>query len=764
MNRDLIFIALLFLLLVGCGGGSGGGKGAASTPLSSTASSASNLLSSANNSASSSAMTGCGAVEVSAVFERNNCLLCHSATSFETIGGGLDLATGNVGRRLLGRATHFGGSACQSELLIDPVNANNSLILKLIDSTKHASLNATACKRNSMPQTGGFMPAVDLACVETWVANVVKTEVPVDPPVTTEYPFSPADAGMALRKAKTLLHGGAPTEAELTSLGGSQVSVDKAALIALIVEWEKTPEYKIKIQDFLSLELQQKNISTAIYKPQFQTIRGGVVNFQLLRNNFEDMFVRTAWNIVDNDQDFREVVTTRQWQVTTAILAALVYTEKQNQTPGRTYLQRPQLADFFSALAHLTTADYSDWRTVNVMQATQAASYENTAAFVESLRTIPDKGSIALLFPRVGFFSTPVFFDYWTTNDDNSFRVTTQQSLIVALNKAISTADSTPHLNENGIPPSHIDSTTTCYQCHVHLDPMRLVFSNYQVSSNRAKTPSLALTPSFSFLGVSQSFVTVDDFAKILSDHPEFSKGWVQKLCVWGNSTRCDESDPEYTQLVSYFTNNGYNLRLLFRQFFSSPIFTGSLQTQSHKTKDFVVSLARSNHFCRAMDARLQELRRVNGTSGVVKMCVDPESFGIVPRDEYSRGAPDLIQSVNTGLFDAKSIDQECSRTSKLIFANDASKIIDMTKGVDQAIAQITQTILAIPSNHHRYAAVLKELKNIYTIANHPVLCAGDPLAQGENIICGYKLSVFESLKSVWFSACTSPEIIGLGL
>ena len=738
---------------------------AASSKSSIAASSKSSIAASSKSStaASSVAAVICGEEEAKVVFTNNNCLVCHSATNSDAIGGQLNLATGDIGQRLLGRLTRHGGSACQTEKLIDPANSNNSLLLKLIDPVRHAALNATACKRNPMPQSQ-FMPANDLACVASWVHQVASTQTPSEPPASTNFDFAPANAGMALQKAKYILNGNVPTNSELSVLGGSDNQVNQAELIKLIKAWETTPEYETIIKGFLSLQLQQITES-GNYGPQFRGLFGTPpLKLDLFRQNLEEMFTRTAWEIVRNNGDFRDVVTTRKWQVTTAILAGLVYADKENQTPKRSYLQQPAQADLMRNLEYLIDDDYSDWRAVEFTQSSASASYSNTAGFTSALRTIPNNGTLPLLFPRVGFFSTPSYLDLWGTNDDNDFRVTANQTLIVALNKGINAADPTTHLSENGIPTSHIDPDSSCYQCHRHLDPMRLVFKKYQYSIHHARNPDPTINPSFSFMGVTKNFSTIDEFAQILANHEEFAKGWVQKLCVWGNSMRCDESDPEFTRLANYFRNNQHNFKLLLRQFFSSPIFTGNTQTLTHSTQNFVVSISRGNHFCNALNTRIKALSKVNGTSGNPSVCSNSDELGTVSNDQFARATEDLAQGVQMSAFDTKSIDAECMKISRNIFATNTSKVIDETKGVDKALEQLVQYIIGIPTNDNRYNEHLQSLKQVYNLANHGTRCNGDPTTQGNNITCGYKLSQYESLRSAWFAACTDPELISLGM
>jgi hypothetical protein len=702
---------------------------------------------------------------VQGVFQRNSCLACHSASIYQVNGGGLNLETGDVGLRMLDAPSASGGTACQNERLIDDSAPQNSLILKLINQTKYAALNATSCQRQPMPQTGAFMSADDFACVASWVTEVANSQTPI-PELDVE-PFSPNSGVTALAKAKYVLHGGAPTAAELTAVGASSGTFDEVAMRNLIISWESTPEYQTKIEDFLALNLQQLPYGSSRYEVQLNSItKTGVAKIDAvaLRSNLEESFVRTAWGIVDNNEDFRKVVTSREWYVTTALMAALVYLDKPNQPETRSYRQDPTLGNFFAETAYLEPSDYSDWRKVTLMQSDVPAVWENTSEFTLQLRSIPENGELLLRYPRVGFFSSPVFLNTWETNDDNDFRLTMSQTLIVALNKTLSPGDATAHITENGIADEHADSTSVCYQCHRHLDPLRLVFSNVLVSRYRAKTPitTVETRPSFSFYGVTQNFNTVDEFASILATHPEMPIGWVQKLCVWGNSSRCDETDPEFLRLVDEFRNNGYNLRLLVREYFSSPLFTGIRSTQTHETQEYLVSMSRGNHFCRAFDARAKQINQAAGTSGSVQLC-NKGIVGLVPNDTYSRGEADLVQGIRRGWFDAKSIDSQCARVSYGAFPTGTAGLFSLDSPVADTLAIMTQYLIGLPDNHPRYADTLTALTRTYDMTTKPANCV-DPTLQTDAVTCGYGLSKRDGLRAAWFSACTSPDFVGVGM
>ena len=71
---------------------------------------------------------------------------------------------------------------------------------------------------------------------------------------------------------------------------------------------------------------------------------------------------------------------------------------------------------------------------MRLSQSQTPAEFAIDSAYVESLRAITDNGVFPLKAPRVGFFSTPLFFQSWQTNGDNQFRLNANQAMITALN------------------------------------------------------------------------------------------------------------------------------------------------------------------------------------------------------------------------------------------------------------------------------------------------------------------------------------------
>ncbi|MEL7372708.1 MAG: hypothetical protein AAFN74_27535, partial [Myxococcota bacterium] len=500
--------------------------------------------------------------------------------------------------------------------------------------------------------------AADLQCFTSWVTDLAAQPPPPPPPAPGQ--FEPFSVASSLSKLKLLLHGGAVTSAELAAVrnGGNGEDGDRlnrTALREVIASWRDSEGFVFKMKAFLRLSLQQYNFDIYPYQSQFGPLRGGnPVRRDLLTNNLEEMFIRTAWNIVSSDGDFRQVVTTRTWQVTTAILAALVYADEPAFD-----------GEQFRYFTHLNEADYSDWRDVTFVQETgnsPGPSFTHTAAFANALRAIPNGGTLALSAPRVGFFTSPTFFANWQTNEDNQHRVTTNQTMIVALDRLFETGDTTQQPNLNGLADEHAMPGTACYQCHRLMDPMRLQFQNVYTVGYRARTTPQTTAPSFAFHGYIDAPATMDEFAATIVAHPRFPVAWVQKLCMWANTQRCAEDDPEFIRLVDSFAAH-FNFLDLVVEAMSSPLFTGASRTPSASTHPLFVSIARRDHLCLALRTRVREAREekcaaarevdpqatpavctprvdIDCDSGIIK-----NASQLISGDTFGRGNRDFVQS-----------------------------------------------------------------------------------------------------------------------
>ena len=140
-------------------------------------------------------------------------------------------------------------------------------------------------------------------------------------------------------------------------------------------------------------------------------------------------------------------------------------------------------------------------------------------------------------------------------------------------------------------------------------------------------------------------------------------------------------------------------------------------------------------------------------------------NFGVITKDGFGRAEVDFIQSAKLSLFDAKSIDSQCAITARNIFSYNATRVININDGVDQALTQLVEHIMALPPNHSRYADARAQLQRVYDISRNGNECVGvDPTDQGDTVSCGFDNNVQFSLRNAWFAACSSPDAISLGL
>ncbi|HVY25504.1 MAG TPA: hypothetical protein VHB79_03095 [Polyangiaceae bacterium] len=693
---------------------------------------------------------------------------CHG----ERFQGGLDLLSPGVDQRLVGVSSQT--DACSGELLVDPQNIDNSLLLRVIDP---ARFKAAPCGV-MMPfgsQTG--VSADTLHCIEGWVRTMADGA-----PASTDDPakdFEPVAPASYVNKVKTLLVGSAATADEVAS-----VTSDEAALKGLIQAWLQTPEFEEKLSDFLQVALQQKLVGT--FDSQFQRLRGNAGQLSAFKENAQESFVRTALDIVEQGRPFTEVLTTHRFAATTALLSGLAYldrTETELKGEKHTIVREPT-ADMppaplpldYSVQNHvwqiaslpvdcdpgvinadslfemmlgfvqckgqgagqyrfpdsvLSDADFSDWRFVDVNVA-QAAKAVPTFYDVASLRSVE---KIALRQPRVGFFTTPAFLANWETNEDNQFRVTTSQTVITALGKIFSPADATTPVRLDGLAKEHAAPNSTCYGCHQFLDPMREYFAQgFSYDFQRPEKAS-TITPSFAFQGYVHDGGALDDFAQALADHPGFATGWTQKLCYWANSQPCSEKDPEFLRVAQAFKDSSFNLKTLLTELLASPLVTGAAFTETFRTQQPFVSITRKQHLCRALDARL----------GVPGACGVATAFaGLVPEDDFSRGAAEPVQTAVTGLFHYAAVEKLCSRlATKLVGSTDAMPF--QVKAPDAALDAFVEKLMGLGVGTPRHDSVRQSLGEHFDNAKSTT-------------------NATTALRSAFIVACVSPEVQALGL
>lgn len=597
-----------------------------------------------------------------------------------------------------------------------------------------------------------------------------------DPPA----PFDPSDPESYARKVKLLLTGEPVLESELVA-----IRANPQTLPLFVQSWTETEGFETKMLDFFTVTFHQENVDRANIVSQ---IRGddATGSFELrneLYANLTESFARTAWSIVEEGRPFTEVATTRRWMMTTAMMSFLVATDDDPNTGAehtfyhnngpagmnassslaeqvqnrawyvpnacvdpsystdRRFFVLPALmgrltanntdCPDFDGQAAFDDADFSDWRAVDLVT---LPSDDDKVPYYD-IPTLRDAVSLGLEIPRTGFFSTPAFLAKWRSNVDNSFRVTTNQALIVALGQSFDDEDGTLPLDESGLSDDHADPTTLCYACHKNLDPMRNFFlKEFDPDFYSALDVKAEVTPSFSFFGMTREGDDLTDLGQAIAEHPFFGEAWVQKLCYLANSQECDPKDPEFVRIRDAFVAGGFDFRALVIDLFSSPLVTGATRTVTHDTHEFVVSITRRAHLCHTLQTRLGVNGLCAGTNNVANA---------TPEDAWSRGSATPFQPAASSLFYAATMDAFCDDVAKKVVDEAGSPLqsTDMAGSIDFIVEQV----MDLSPADSRYDAAHA------SISQHVV--DATPLTTNNRIV----------LESAFTLACTSPFVTAVG-
>ncbi len=399
--------------------------------------------------------------------------------------------------------------------------------------------------------------------------------------------------------------------------------------------------------------------------------------------------------------------------------------------------------------------DFSDWRMVTIRQPMPG---ETTTAFYD-LPTLRSASTLVLSLPRVGFFTTPAFFANWQTNLSNTMRVTTNQTLIVALGAMVDGTDPTvASPGDGGLPPgldsAHAGPTTACYGCHQTLDPTRSILASaYSWFYHAQDTAAFSgQKGEFAFRGVTAYPQSVYDLGAILSTHPLFGPAWVQKLCEYSNSQTCETTDPEFLRIANDFQMGGYSWNALVVDLLSSPLTTDDKATQTTTDEGATVAVSRRDHFCAAMNFRLgfNDVCALLPTTVPVSSTIAQIAGGL-PSDGYGRGAVAPVLPNAPSLFYRAGTENICEAIAQLVIDVQATKQISTltwsSTSPDQAIADFTEIVAGLVPSDPRHDQVLAILTAHYNAA----------LAQPGT-------TATSALRSTFVAACGAPSAVSVGL
>jgi hypothetical protein len=398
----------------------------------------------------------------------------------------------------------------------------------------------------------------------------------------------------------------------------------------------------------------------------------------------------------------------------------------------------------------LPMSAFTDWHMVKVRKPRQGELATQFFDLVSSyLKTSKPQPELVLHTPRVGYFTTPAFFAVWPTNEDNSARVTLNQTLIVGLGHSLNAPAVAPtSVVEDFSDDQHSAPGTPCYGCHVRLDPLRNFFrKEFSVFGSEQLDPTTRAEPAaFSVGAVKATGETVSDLGRMIASHPDFARAWVQKLCFAANSAECPEQAPEFERIVRLFVDSKYDFRALLIDFYSSPLATGSSCVSGSSADQ--PSVARRRHFCASLSSRTG-LADACGIDALLKSEMRPYTKAsaalahTIPDDEFSRGDAKPVTISENNLFTSGAYESMCEGLAPKMVGTTA---LLKPARVDEAVGILTETVMALPKGDPRHDEVYALLAEHVQAASAK---AGGDVATG--------------LQSAFVLACASPAMTGVG-
>jgi hypothetical protein len=406
-----------------------------------------------------------------------------------------------------------------------------------------------------------------------------------------------------------------------------------------------------------------------------------------------------------------------------------------------------------SAPSQFTDADWATWRMVEVRKPNPG---EDRTLFWD-LPRLRDPGTreLVLATPRLGFLTTPAFFANWPTNVSNSYRVTTNQALIVALGRSFDDRSNTVQVMETTTEAAHVQPGTTCYGCHQVLDPMRDFYKQsysltyfQQLDLNNKKNP---LPAAGTFVVEGSGAVTgvgVETLARAIAQHPSFATAWAEKLCHLANSSDCRDDDPELVRVAGRFRDSHHDWKTLVRELFSSPLVTYAERTKTAETDGVVIAIARREALCARLSNRLglADVCNLNGQSAVNKGVVGQVanlSVGIAG-SPYSRADVRPVMPHDPNLFFVSATEKLCGVL--------AGQLVETMTGPwkvaarDAALADFVHVLMGAPGADARAPLLLGILGRHYDAA------------------VAAKETPADALRSTFVLACSSPLAVSVGL
>jgi hypothetical protein len=433
-----------------------------------------------------------------------------------------------------------------------------------------------------------------------------------------------------------------------------------------------------------------------------------------------------------------------------------------------------------SSKPYLLPEDVSDWTWVTINHKANPAD-QTPVIQPYDLPTLRNTTTLTLSLPRVGFYTTPAFLALWNTNDSNQHRVTANQTLLVALGQAFTAENTIIPFSNAGLDASHAVAGSECVGCHATLDPMRNFWANQLDYNDRNDFPARAnfmggaanprptsIVDEFAFgdfKATGASTADIGNYLQMVTDGnglPRFAISVTQQLCFYANSTACSESDPEFRRVVGSFVSSNFNFAALIKEFFASPLVTGTVATGTFTAANSVpVSVTRRDHFCAALSNRL----------GKADICVQATTLpsttqtatakiaAAITTDAFSRGAQSPVTPSDPTLFYRSATEELCENIAPQVVDASTGTVYSSTD-VAGSIKGMVETIMGYPPTDPLHDMAIQILTDHNTMATSAATTTGGrPGSTG-----GSTSKATTALRSTFVLACESPTAVGLGL
>jgi hypothetical protein len=402
-----------------------------------------------------------------------------------------------------------------------------------------------------------------------------------------------------------------------------------------------------------------------------------------------------------------------------------------------------------STASQFTAEDWDSWRMVTIRP---PKAGEERTLFWDLPRLRDPATPLVLNTPRVGFMTTLAFFANWPTNTSNSYRVTTNQTLIVALGRSFDDRNVTVQVNETSSDAMHVQPGTPCYGCHVTLDPMRDFFrQSFSVPySSQLLTTGIPASATFTVDGSNPITGNgIGALAQGMAQHPRFAAAWAQKLCQFANASSCSEDDPELDRVAGLFRASNHDFHVLVRELFSSPLVTFARETKSAKDNGVAIGITRREALCAALDQRLGlgDFCSIHqATPGQKNLVVNTaRNLALsIPGAGYARGDETPLLPHDPSMFFSSATENLCDLLAGTLVDTKTGRYQSTAR--EAAIKDMVTTVMGLPPGDPRAADMTTIL--------------GDHLNDALKSGVGPTLA----LRSTFTLACESPLTVSLGL